>query len=160
MDNIKYLNAICEYRGKFIDACIMLEITMDTFISDYFSEGNKKRSELMALVLAPRVSWREKLAVFTVIIEVNHKDFYDKNSTLNTDITDIIEHRNVFAHLPSNLTPNGQKLYNTKGIISFLKLKNARQKKDIVLIREPSYTAYEFNELIKAIKHYHNSILT
>ena len=158
--NEHFLNAIYEIRGKVLQSCIDLEMVMDTYISEHFCETPSKVFELISLLLSPRVAWREKLIVFTIFIEKYNTDFLSEYPEFSKDITNIIEHRNVFAHLPADITSNGYKLFTEKGIASFLKFKNAKLPKtnEIVYMRSPSYTNEEINSILKGINTYTGAI--
>jgi len=149
----KFVDAICGVRGRFIESCIQLETMMDAYIAQYFCDTNEKVSELVYIVLAPRVSWREKLEIFKVLITRYNKKFVDDYGDFYTDILHIIEHRNVFAHFPADITPDGFKLFKEKGILPFFKFKNQKmpKTKKIVYIRYPTYTEKEFNFNLKGV---------
>lgn len=149
----KFIDAICGVRGRFIESCIQLETMMDAYIAQHFCDTNEKVSELAYLVLAPRVSWREKLEIFKVLITKYNKKFEEEYGDFFKDITHIIEHRNVFAHFPADITPDGFKLFKKTGILPFIKFKNQKmpKTKKIVYIRYPSYTEEEFNSNLKSI---------
>ena len=61
-----YLNVIYELRGKLLQTCIDLEMVMDSYIAEHFCESDAKVYELATIVLAPRIPWREKLAILSI----------------------------------------------------------------------------------------------
>ena len=68
----------------------------------------------------------------------------------------MIEHRNVFAHLPADTTSNGYKTFQENGIVSFFKFKNSKmpKTKEIVYVRSPFYTNEEINNILAGIHIY------
>ena len=155
-----YLNVIYELRGKLLQTCIDLEMVMDSYIAEHFCESDAKVYELATIVLAPRIPWREKLAIFWVLIEKYNQAFKDEYPEFSNDIINTIEHRNVFAHLPADLTANGFKLFKEQGIVPFLKFKNSKMPitKEIVYVRSPSYTNQEINSILAGIHIYTSAI--
>ena len=75
----KFVELICEMRGKVIQNCIELEMVMDAYIAEHFCDTESKIVELASIVLAPRIQWREKLAIFTVLIEKYNTSFNESN---------------------------------------------------------------------------------
>ena len=152
----KYVDLISEIRGKVIQTCIDLEMIMDAYIAEHFCETEEKVAELASLVLVPRVQWREKLAIFTVLIERYNQSFKTEFPDFDKDIINAIEHRNVFAHLPADITNKGYKLFQDKGIVAFFRFKNTKmpKTKEIVNMRSPSYTNEEVNSLLRGIHTY------
>jgi hypothetical protein len=151
-----FLRVVYELRGKVLQTCIELETVMDGYIAEYFCESEDKIIELASIVLAPRIPWGEKLAIFSVLIEKYNRPFMDEYSDFNKDIQNIIEHRNVFAHFPANTTPSGVELFKKVGVVAFLKFKNSKMPvtKEIVYARQPSYTNDEINLILKGIHTY------
>ena len=151
-----FLNIIFELRGKVLQTCIDLEMTMDTYIAEHFCDTATKVYEMATIVLAPRISWREKLAIFEVLIEKYNKSFKEKYPSFLNDIVNAIEHRNVFAHLPADITANGYKLFKEQGIVPFLKFKNYKVSvtKEIAYVRSPSYSNDEINSILSGIHTY------
>lgn len=151
-----FLNIICEIRGKVLQGCIDLEMTMDTYIAQHFCETESKVYEMATIILAPRIPWREKLAIFEVLIEKYNQPFKINFPNFLNDITNVIEHRNVFAHLPADITPNGYKLFKEQGIVPFLKFKNYKLPitKEISYVRSPSYTNEEINNILAGVHTY------
>jgi hypothetical protein len=152
----KFINLICELRGKVIQTCIDLEMIMDAYIAEHFCESESKVAELASIVLVPRVQWREKLAIFTVLIERYNQSFKDEFPDFDKDIINTIEHRNVFAHLPADVTSKGYKLFLENGIVAFFKFKNTKmpKTKEVVYMRSPSYTNEKINGILKGIHTY------
>jgi len=155
-----YLSVVYELRGKLLQTCIDLEMVMDSYIAEHFCESNAKVYELATLILAPRIPWREKLAIFWVLIEKYNQEFKDEYPEFSNDIINVIEHRNVVAHLPADLTPNGFKLFNEQGIVAFLKFKNSKMPvtKEIVYVRSPSYINEEINGILIGVHTYTSAI--
>jgi hypothetical protein len=152
----KLLNLIYELWGKVLQTCIELETIMDAYIAEHFCQSEDKIVELASIVLAPRVSWGDKLAIFSVLIEKYNKPFMNTYPDFNKDIQRIIEHRTVFAHYPANTTRIGVKLFKEEKIVAFYKFKNSRmpKTKEIVYNRQPSYTENEINLILKGITTY------
>ena len=155
-----FLDIIFEMRGKVIQTCIDLETVMDGYIAEHFSEMEEKIIELASIVLAPRVTWGEKLAIFTVLIEKYNHAFMEKYPEFDKDIKKIIEHRTVFAHYPADVTPQGFILFKEKGKVAFFKFKNAKMPvtKEIVYSSQPSYTNEEINGILRGIHIYTQAI--
>ncbi len=152
----KFLDIIYELRGKVIHTCIELEMMMGAYIAQHFCDTDAKVYELASVVLVPRVQWSEMLAIFTVLIEKHNRSFIDEYPNFSKDIINAIEHRNVFAHLPADITANGFKLFKEQGIVPFLKFKNSKMPvtKEIVYMRSPSYTNEEINGILEGVHIY------
>lgn len=154
--NQEFVEIICEIRGKVVNSCIDLEMVMDGYIAQHFCETEDRIVEFASIVLAPRVQWREKLAIFSVLIEKYNASFKVEYADFDKDIANIIEHRNVFAHLPADTREIGYKLFKEQGLITFLKFKNSKMPntKQIVYTRIPSYKNDEINAILKGIHTY------
>ena len=155
-----FVNIICELRGKVLQSCIDLEMTMDTYIAEHFCETNSKVYEMATLVLAPRIAWREKLAIFWVLIEKYNEAFKNEYPDFSKDVVNAIEHRNIFAHFPADITANGYKLFKENGIVQFLKFKNYKiaSTNQIEYVRFPGYTNDEINGILSGINIYTNAV--
>lgn len=144
---------ICKLRGAMIQACTDLESVMDLYLAEHFCESEQKIEEFACLILVPRVPWREKLEIMAVIIEQHNKRFWSEHKEFKKEIIKIIEHRNVFAHLPANLTEAGSNLYRDDKTIEFIRFKNTRVHvtKEIAYFNFPYYTQETIEQLINGI---------
>ena len=154
MDNKnKLIKSATEIRGNFIQECVDLEMIMDTYIAKHFCQDDSKVYELAALILAPRIQWREKLEIFRVLIGKYNLDFADKYKNYYSEINSIIEHRNYFAHLPVDFTDDGISLFE-KGIIRFLRFKNYNYDNKVEYLKQLTFTQPQINEHLKLINSY------
>lgn len=137
-------------RGTIITACINLEIIIDLYISERFADTNEKINELSSLIITPRVTLREKLNVLKILMKKYHPKFAKDKKEVFSNINNIIEHRNVFAHYPINLSEKAIEIYNKEGKIIFTKLRASFDEKDKIIKHGslPYYTNEIINEII------------
>ena len=123
---------------------------MDVYIAEKFCTSKDQINELASLVLTPRIQWREKLEIFKVLILKYNKEFKEDYPTFHTNIKDVIEHRNVLAHLSASVTTDSLNEYNTAGNITFHKFKNFTDGKtnEIGYSRTPFYTNESLDNII------------
>ena len=147
-------------RGRVIHACIDIEFMIDGYIAEHFCNTQDKVDELASLILMPRVSWNDKVEIFSVLIEKYNKQFNTSYPDYKKDIIDLIEKRNQFAHFPSNNTIEGIRHFDKTGNIQFLKFKNFKEKvtKDISYQQKPEYSHEEIKNYIAAANKYSKAI--
>jgi hypothetical protein len=144
-----FINTVFEIRGKLLQTCIELELKMDGYIAEHFCETEEKIIEFGSIVLAPRISWGEKLNIFSVIIEKYNPDFLKEYPSFHSDIKKIIEHRTVFAHYPADTTITGVERF-----------KNTRmpETSKIVYASIPSSSNEDINSILMGIHTYTTAI--
>jgi hypothetical protein len=136
-------------RGSFINDTILLERVIDEFICRHFcSEENKKVELLESLMSTKRITFDSKLAVAKFIIDNHYPEFDEKYPNYKKDITDIITHRNVFAHFLLDTSDDGVEKMKLGGI-QFLKF----EKKTIPVL----YDDLQIKEIDKKIRMYVNA---
>jgi hypothetical protein len=137
-------------RGTIINACINLEIIIDLYISERFADTDEKINELSSLIITPRVTWGEKLNVLKLLMKKYHPKFAEDKKEIFSNIKNIIEHRNVFAHYPINLSEKAIDIYNKEGKILFTKVRALFDEKDKIVKYGsiPYYTNEKINEII------------
>src|SRR5665647_1756247 len=152
----EYSILLNQVRGTVLTACINLEIIIDLYIAEKICDTKDKINEMTSLILTPRVSLREKLEIFKVLIAKYNPEFKDKKGNFYNDLKNIIEHRNVFAHLPASVSDEGLDEYNNKGNFMFYKFKNFTDEatKEIGYSRVPIYTNDSIDEILSACNTY------
>ena len=143
-------------RGTVLTACINLELIMDIYIAEQFCDSKDDVNELCSLIITPRVPWREKLEIFKVLISKNSENFKIKNTNFYKDILNIIDHRNVFAHFPANISKAGLDEYNESGRMMFHKFKTFTDSKtkEVEHSRIPFYTSQVIDNIISNCNFY------
>lgn len=156
----EFENHVCLVRGLVIQKCTELEWAMEVYISEYFSNDNKRIIELATLVLAPRVSWYDKLDILKTIFELNKVQMNAKMKNYYSDIKSIIEDRNVFAHFPIDQTASALQEFNSKKALRFLKFKNSKENtlKKLQLVNYKSYTPKQLGIIIDKLEIYAEEI--
>jgi hypothetical protein len=133
MDNLeKSVNELFDYatttRGMILNQTIMLERAIDEYLCLHFCQTKIKRTELMDLIFGTeRMSFDIKRNIFKILSNRYHTDFIKDNPTINSDIKQIVETRNIFAHYLLDSTENGIKEFaKGTGLIGFIKFNNKR----------------------------------
>jgi len=95
-ENLKHELQVASYRGIVIQAVIILERAIDIYLANYFCI-DKKRNEIMELILIPRMSLDSKKQVLDYILK-KQPALLQAYPTLLKDLDEIIEQRNRYAH--------------------------------------------------------------
>jgi len=142
-----FLNTSDRTRGAIISHTVLLERNMDLFICRYFCHTEVKVLELMELLVSERVDLSKKSETFVQILikecEKSGEDFNKKYPRIKTDLKEIYETRNAFAH-KLTLTPIKSDI--GKYVIVLREFKNKTTYK--------SYTQEDFENLIRKIEKY------
>ena len=134
-----YYQSAVIVRGNVLNAVTALEMSIDLYITNYFTNDVDKSEELMNLIISPRMSFENKLQVLMVLIEKHNPKILEENKSMNTDLKGIIEERNILAHYPLDTTIWGLQRYYETSALTFFKFKNVRandvkgEKKEIRL---------------------------
>jgi hypothetical protein len=120
---------------------------MDLFISKYFCSTEDKVLELMGLLVSERVDLSKKAETYVQILikecQKSGEDFNKKYPRIKTDLKEIYETRNAFAHKLA-LTPIKSDI--GKHVIVLREFKN---KTDVL-----SYTSDDIENMIAKIGKY------
>jgi len=156
-----YYDSAMSVRGSVLNAVTGLEMSIDLYITHYFTNDDIKSEELMNLIIAPRMSFENKVQVLMVLIERYDSSIIEENKSMNRDLINIIEERNIIAHYPLDITPPGLKTYYESGNLTFFKFKNVRtnsikgEKKEIKLTNSIVYNVNKSEDLLNSINKYH-----
>ena len=143
----KYTKRDYERRGEIIARTVNLERIIDTFIASYFCHEDKKRDELLLLILSTeRITYENKRHVLKWICETYAKDLIKQYPTLFKDLQKIGEFRNILAH--NHLDTDGFVQYETKQTTVINKYKS---KKEVFEITEPIFKGW-----VELITKYHH----
>ena len=162
----EYHTSAAIVRGNVLNAVTALEMSIDLYITDYFTDTVDKSEELMNLIISPRMSFESKVQAFMVLIEQHNPRMLQENPTISNDlITRIIVERNVLAHYPLDTTEWGLKKYYDTGDLTFFKFKNTREgnsknkaNNPILLTNTIMYNDDKTSILLKLVDKYHKLI--
>lgn len=161
----QYHTDAARVRGNVLNAACALEMSIDLYITDHFTNDVDKSEELMNLIIAPRMSFENKVQAFFVLLERHNPTILTENPTIKNDIIkQIIEERNVLAHYPLDSTDWGLKRYYDTGDLTFFKFKNVRESngegkpKETKLTNTVIYNMTKAGDLLKLIDKYHEII--
>jgi hypothetical protein len=160
------------YRGMILHQISDMEFIMNTVISFHYCGKNYDKSlEMQTVILGDeRVTLSSKSQILFFILTTHHKDFYSsykslrihdpkkKPYSLSSDLSWVIEERNVFAHriLDRDFFITGEQ--NKDGYVRFVRFKNEitgieyDDKKFDLLFNSIIHISTYLNELIKKFK--------
>jgi hypothetical protein len=119
------LAATYDIRGRVLQRAIEIETLLDIYISEHFTKDKVKNNELVTLLLAPRISFDNKVQIFTYLVDEYNPEFRKSQPKYTAGLKRIIEERNFFAHLPVDFSKEALSAYEKEGIVTFVKLKNS-----------------------------------
>ncbi|MGG9962398.1 hypothetical protein [Ferruginibacter sp. SUN106] len=163
---LDYMQSTVIVRGNILNAVTSLEMVIDLYITSYFTDDVDKSEELMNLIIAPRMSFENKVQVLMVLIEKYRPEILASNKTMTSDLIAIIQERNILAHYPLDTTPWGLQTYYETHDLTFFKFKNVREgdgkgaKKEIKLTTNVLYNVKKSENLLTLINKYHLLIAT
>ncbi len=107
MDNpdITLINkASATIRGSLLEMLAGFESLIDFYITIHFTghDENDKFEEFLSLIIAPNVTFRNKIEIFRALVDRYHPKFKSNNKQYWKDFLEIIEIRNIVAHYPIN----------------------------------------------------------
>lgn len=141
------------YRGKIMQSVSYLEKMMDVFIGEFFCRPDRVNDMTMFVLGDNRMALENKRQVFRALSLRYYKTWFDsfdnKGAGLNNCLIDIIEKRNVFAHLAMSIDEEARKDYDKTGSITFLRFKD-----DLKPFRFNDEDISELNELILSVSHF------
>jgi len=159
---LDYHHSSSTVRGGVLNAATTLEMSIDLYITSYFTSDMNKAEELMNLIISPRMTFENKVQVLMVLIERYNPVILETHKSMRSDLTKIIEERNVLAHYPLDNTAWGlQRYYEEPHGLTFFKFKNVREnegngeKKIIKLTNSIIYDVAKTEDLVKLINKYH-----
>jgi hypothetical protein len=115
-------------RGRIIQLTIQIETSIDIYISNHFTTDEEKNTELICLILAPRVNFEGKVQVFSYLVDKYHPEFKKEHKGYLKELIDIGEKRNIYAHYPIELSTQSIADFRNDGSFTFVKLKNQSLK--------------------------------
>lgn len=94
-----------KYRGEVLDALSVTEQIMNMFISEYFcghgDDFHIKKMQFVSTIFGKRgLGLMEKYHIMVFIWKHSYKDSFTQNEGLIKSLKDVIELRNVLAHMP------------------------------------------------------------
>lgn len=96
-----FKNAV-QLRGSILEATILIERKIDTFLALYFCASEEKKNEFSEyLLFTERITLENKRQIFAEIVKKHKSDFLKQNPDFLKGIENIVPHRNIFAHLES-----------------------------------------------------------
>ena len=125
--NGDYHKAAVIVRGNVLNAATALEMSIDLYITTYFTEDLIKSEELMNLIISPRMSFENKVQVLLILLEKHEPQVLEQSKYMSNDLRTIIEERNILAHYPLDSTPSALKNYYETNNLTFFKFKNVRE---------------------------------
>lgn len=132
-------------RGQIINDTIVLERTLDAYLSMYFSGVAEKGMQAYQLIFATdRMSFESKKQIFYFILQTYIPDALSRYPNINKDLTFIIEKRNIIAHQLFSLTD--EDVLKQDSQVSFIRVKNTEQLHPI--------TNEVLNDILSKIKDY------
>lgn len=143
-------------RGHVLQRCVELEMLIDIYIGKHFTKDNTLLEELVTLIIAPRVTFDNKLQVLKVLIDKYDSDFKSKKPRFSKELKEIIENRNIFAHYPVDLSNSSLLLYKESRSITLLKFKNMKDEETntVKLLNRIKYTDKQITALVDSIYDY------
>ncbi|MDP4131124.1 MAG: hypothetical protein Q8939_13255 [Bacteroidota bacterium] len=150
------LKTASDYRGRMIQVSVEMETRMDIFISGYFRLTPEKQGELMLLVLGS-VAVANKNSILEYILSIDRVDGkLDHRFNIKQylkKIRDIENERNIFAHLPVDLSDEAQKIFKEKiGTITFVRMRPGSENKSPALGIPKIYDESRINAAIKKVE--------
>ncbi|TAJ57221.1 MAG: hypothetical protein EPO58_06535 [Chitinophagaceae bacterium] len=136
-------------RGKFIDAFIDIEMNIDLFISNYFVQQKDKQTQFVTQVLdSRRLEFEKKIGIYSDILSYKQDNADVKKifKTITNHISDLMEHRNIFAHAKIEIGTHGIEA-SKKGTLIFVK-HDMKKGKPIGIV----YSKEKIVELEKVLK--------
>jgi len=101
--NLATLNFIlsesAKFRGKVIDAAIFFEAVITETLGNYFVGGNEsKKNTLIKSLVFNRQNISSKISLLRKILQIEHKELYEKYKSDFADADKILIFRNNIAH--------------------------------------------------------------
>jgi hypothetical protein len=159
---LDYYESAATVRGSVLNNATALEMSIDLYITNYFTNDTDKAEELMNLIISPRMTFENKVQVLMVLIERHNPEILEENKSLRADLKKVIEERNVLAHYPLDRTHSAlQTYYQEPHSLTFFKFKNVSEsdgngeKKKTKLTNSIVYNISKTEELVTLINKYH-----
>ena len=147
-------------RGQFLQHSIELEHYIDAFLCKHFTKDVTKQTELLGLVLVPRLTFDNKFQVFKFLIEQHYPQIEKMLPKFSKSFKSIIEWRNMMAHYPIDLTDEAVAKYAKDDTISIIKIKNSSDKPlGPRLSSIGTFKVAELEEQVKLIQLYASRLL-
>jgi hypothetical protein len=151
-----------QVRGVILERLSEFEFWIDVYITRIFTNDIEKEDEFMSLIIAPNVTFRNKIEIFKVLVNKYHPNFRKKHTKFWKDFLEIVEKRNMLAHLRVDTRPEAVAKYKEETVISYIRFKNSTEKingvETVKFISFNSFSETYVNGLIKLIDIYSNSI--
>lgn len=152
-----------EVRGKILEVLSEFEFWIDYYITRHFTNSIDKEDEFMCLIIAPNVTFRNKIEIFQVLVNKYHPQFKENHKTFFADFIEIVDRRNEVAHLRVDTRPEAIRQFYDEQILSFIRFKKGGKEKindieEVKLISFKPFSESYVNNLINLIIKYCNSI--
>lgn len=139
----------CVARGHIIHRTANFEMSINIFLANHFAKDKQTGNELLSSLLCTnRITFMAKVEVFWQVVESHHPKFIKAKPKYKTEMKEIAEIRNQFAHLCIDVTESG--LQKT-GVVAL-----AKWKKGDVHIK--NYTLAHVNIIVDRIYDYTDEI--
>lgn len=135
-------------RGEVLQRATEIESMLDIYIGEHFTNDPVLVEELLCLIIAPRVSFENKLQVFRYLVDKYNSEFKDSNKGYFNELTELIQERNVFAHYPILFSLPAMHNFDENEVLTFVKLKNVSHQGATNLVNERRINAEGITALL------------
>ena len=130
-------SACAKMRGNIIHYVVVTENYLNQIIAHYFCDSVDKANAFIYVILpSEKVPLMNKYKIFKYIAENFYPEFLKKYPTLSTDLKNLIETRNIFAH-HSYIQWSDTNLNSKEGSITFTHFKTHNHK---IHVAETTFT--------------------
>lgn len=149
------LDAAYNIRGRILQRSIEIESLFDLYIAESITSDENKISELICLILAPRVSFEDKRQIFVYLVDMYNPELRKNYPDFAKDLQTICKERNVYAHYPIAFSNDATKCYEDKKVVTFVKLKNSKNQ----LVDKHEKSESDINDLLRLMGKYIDAIV-
>jgi hypothetical protein len=114
-------------RGRIIQLAIEMETYVDWYISKYFSDDEDKQTDFKILLLGS-IDLKNKMPILKYILGLNIENKKEDINKLINNIGIANTERNVFAHLPIDLSETAQAEYIKSPILDYIRMRPGHDK--------------------------------
>jgi hypothetical protein len=162
----KILLAAYDIRGRVIQRAIEIESLIGLYIAERITKDYDKVTELISLVLAPRVSFENKVQIFDYMVSKYDPKFKEKFPKLLHEMTSICEQRNIYAHYPIVFNETSFHNFENGKVVTFVKLKNTKKEnkvkgepKETILVDPQFQSEDSINDILRDMIKYRDALI-
>lgn len=112
-------------RGIIINETIFLERLIDDYIANHFCKTEDTKTEMKLLILCTdRITFGSKKEILQFLIETHNKETLKNHPKLFTDLTTILEQRNILAHYWLSTSQDSLDKIKINETVEYAKYKN------------------------------------